>query len=147
MIFSKCGVPRATVPCQPSDASVCPPPRSLLRLRQGLTKLIETHTEKLGDAAARARAQSALYEELLQGLNVRRRLASRYLRCLLISHIPSSEGIQTCAVPSPRRHRACVLAREGRGRAHAPGRAAIGAAPSVACSRGHWRVYIDCIMP
>ena len=45
--------------------------RSLLRLRQELTKLIETHTEKLGDASAKARAQSRLYEELLQGLNVR----------------------------------------------------------------------------
>ena len=43
---------------------------SLLRLRQELTKLIETHTEKLGDASAKARAQSRLYEELMQGLNV-----------------------------------------------------------------------------
>ena len=43
---------------------------SLLRLRQELTKLIETHTEKLGDASAKARAQSRLCEELLQGLNV-----------------------------------------------------------------------------
>ncbi|KAI0030717.1 vacuolar sorting protein [Vararia minispora EC-137] len=42
---------------------------NLLRLRQELTKLIESHTEKLGDAATKARAQSALYEELLQGLN------------------------------------------------------------------------------
>ncbi|KZV64815.1 vacuolar sorting protein [Peniophora sp. CONT] len=42
---------------------------NLLRLRQELTKLIETHTEKLGDASAKARAQSRLYEELLQGLN------------------------------------------------------------------------------
>ena len=44
---------------------------SLLRLRQELTKLIEMHTEKLGDASAKARTRSALYEVLLQGLNVR----------------------------------------------------------------------------
>jgi len=42
---------------------------NLLRLRQELTKLIETHTGKLSDASAKARAQSAFYEELLQGLN------------------------------------------------------------------------------
>ncbi|KAI0320685.1 vacuolar sorting protein [Amylostereum chailletii] len=42
---------------------------NLLRLRQELTKLIETHTEKLGDASAKAKAQSSFYEELLQGLN------------------------------------------------------------------------------
>ena len=43
---------------------------SLLRLRQELTKLIETHTGKLSEVPARARARSAIYEELLQGLTV-----------------------------------------------------------------------------
>jgi len=43
---------------------------SLLRLRQELTKLIETHTGKLSEVPARGRARSAIYEELLQGLTV-----------------------------------------------------------------------------
>ncbi|TFY83941.1 hypothetical protein EWM64_g58 [Hericium alpestre] len=42
---------------------------NLLRLRQELTKLVETHTDKLTDARIRAKTRSALYEELLQGLN------------------------------------------------------------------------------
>ncbi|KAH9006926.1 vacuolar sorting protein [Lactarius hatsudake] len=41
---------------------------NLLRLRQELTKLIETHTDKISEASARARARSAAYEQLLQGL-------------------------------------------------------------------------------
>jgi len=41
---------------------------NLLRLRQELTKLIETHPSKLSEASARAKARSAIYEELLQGL-------------------------------------------------------------------------------
>jgi hypothetical protein len=41
---------------------------NLLRLRQELTRLIETHTSKLSEAPARARARSAIYEELLRGL-------------------------------------------------------------------------------
>ena len=46
-------------------------PHSLLRLRQELTKLIETHTGKISEASGRARARSAVYEQLLQGLTVR----------------------------------------------------------------------------
>ena len=45
-------------------------PHSLLRLRQELTKLIETHTDKISEATAKARARSAVYEQLLQGLTV-----------------------------------------------------------------------------
>ncbi|KAI0268372.1 vacuolar sorting protein [Gloeopeniophorella convolvens] len=41
---------------------------NLLRLRQELTKLIEVHTDKLSEASARAKARSAVFEELLQGL-------------------------------------------------------------------------------
>ncbi|KAI0068809.1 vacuolar sorting protein [Artomyces pyxidatus] len=41
---------------------------NLLRLRHELTKLIESHTDKLGDLSAKAKARSTLYEELLQGL-------------------------------------------------------------------------------
>ncbi|OBZ70084.1 Vacuolar protein sorting-associated protein 52 A [Grifola frondosa] len=44
----------------------CP---ALLRLRQELSKLITTHTDKIGDAVAKASAQSSLYETLLQGLS------------------------------------------------------------------------------
>ncbi|KAH9179812.1 vacuolar sorting protein [Lactarius sanguifluus] len=44
---------------------------NLLRLRQELTKLIETHTDKISEASSRAKARSAAYEQLLQGLTVR----------------------------------------------------------------------------
>ncbi|KAI0939262.1 hypothetical protein AcV5_000731 [Taiwanofungus camphoratus] len=42
---------------------------NLLRLRQELSKLITTHTDKIGDTVAKASAQSSLYEALLQGLS------------------------------------------------------------------------------
>ncbi|KZT12563.1 Vps52-domain-containing protein [Laetiporus sulphureus 93-53] len=42
---------------------------NLLRLRQELTKLIATHTDKMGDAVRKASSQSTLYEVLLQGLS------------------------------------------------------------------------------
>ncbi|KAI0774158.1 Sac2 family-domain-containing protein [Fomes fomentarius] len=42
---------------------------NLLRLRQELSKLITTHTDKLSDAVAKASAQSTFYEQLLQGLS------------------------------------------------------------------------------
>ncbi|OSC96811.1 Vps52-domain-containing protein [Trametes coccinea BRFM310] len=42
---------------------------NLLRLRQELSKLIVTHTDKQTDPAAKARALSKFYEELLQGLS------------------------------------------------------------------------------
>ncbi|KAI0750654.1 vacuolar sorting protein [Daedaleopsis nitida] len=42
---------------------------NLLRLRQELSKLITTHTDKLGDPVAKASAQSTFYEQLLQGLS------------------------------------------------------------------------------
>ncbi|KAI0638062.1 Vps52-domain-containing protein [Trametes polyzona] len=42
---------------------------NLMRLRQELSKLITTHTDKLGDPAAKARALSKYYEQLLQGLS------------------------------------------------------------------------------
>ncbi|RDX55491.1 Vps52-domain-containing protein [Lentinus brumalis] len=42
---------------------------NLLRLRQELSKLITTHTDKLSDPVAKASAQSAIYEQLLQGLS------------------------------------------------------------------------------
>jgi vacuolar protein sorting-associated protein 52 len=44
--------------------------RSLLRLRQELTKLIARHTESISDDVAKATKQSAMYEVLLQELNV-----------------------------------------------------------------------------
>lgn len=44
--------------------------RSLLRLRQELTKLIARHTESISDDVAKATKQSAMYEVLLQGPNV-----------------------------------------------------------------------------
>lgn len=46
--------------------------RSLLRLQQELTKLIACHTESIIDDVAKATKQSAMYEVLLQGLNVGR---------------------------------------------------------------------------
>ncbi|ETW83870.1 hypothetical protein HETIRDRAFT_155219 [Heterobasidion irregulare TC 32-1] len=42
---------------------------NLLRLRQELTKLIETHTDKSGDGLATATTRSSIFEDLLQGLN------------------------------------------------------------------------------
>ncbi|THH15380.1 hypothetical protein EW146_g5088 [Bondarzewia mesenterica] len=42
---------------------------NLLRLRQELIKLIETHTDKIGDSLITATTRSSLFEELLQGLN------------------------------------------------------------------------------
>ncbi|KAK7695969.1 hypothetical protein QCA50_000608 [Cerrena zonata] len=42
---------------------------NLLRLRQELSKLIISHTEKIGDPIAKATAQSALYDRLLQALS------------------------------------------------------------------------------
>ncbi|KAI0071087.1 hypothetical protein K474DRAFT_1712758 [Panus rudis PR-1116 ss-1] len=42
---------------------------NLLRLRQELSKLIASHTEKIGDPVAKATAQSTFYEGLLQGLS------------------------------------------------------------------------------
>ncbi|KAI9001446.1 Vps52-domain-containing protein [Trametes punicea] len=42
---------------------------NLLRLRQELSKLIVTHTDKLTDPVAKARALSKFYEQLLQGLS------------------------------------------------------------------------------
>ncbi|KAH9951693.1 Sac2 family-domain-containing protein [Amylocystis lapponica] len=42
---------------------------NLLRLRQELSKLITTHTDKIGDTVGKASAQSTLYEALLQGLS------------------------------------------------------------------------------
>ncbi|OCH92882.1 Vps52-domain-containing protein [Obba rivulosa] len=42
---------------------------NLLRLRQELSKLITTHTDKKTDPVAKATAQSALYDVLLQGLS------------------------------------------------------------------------------
>ncbi|KAI0284325.1 vacuolar sorting protein [Russula aff. rugulosa BPL654] len=53
---------------------------NLLRLRQELTKLIETHTSKLSEVPARARARSAIYEELLQGLTRAFRAAPNHSR-------------------------------------------------------------------
>jgi len=53
---------------------------NLLRLRQELTRLIETHTGKLSETAARARARSAVYEELLQGLTRAFRAAPNHSR-------------------------------------------------------------------
>ncbi|KAI0053019.1 vacuolar sorting protein [Auriscalpium vulgare] len=41
---------------------------NLIRLRQELTKLIETHTDKLPDISAKTKARSSMYEELVQGL-------------------------------------------------------------------------------
>ncbi|CCL99428.1 uncharacterized protein FIBRA_01446 [Fibroporia radiculosa] len=49
---------------------------NLLRLRQELSKLITTHTDKITDITARASAQSALYEVLLKGLSKSARPAS-----------------------------------------------------------------------
>ena len=66
MIFSKCAVHSR----QQTDFTYRSPLRSLLRLRQELTRLIETHTGKLSEVPARARARSAIYEELLRGLTV-----------------------------------------------------------------------------
>lgn len=43
---------------------------SLLRLRQELTKLIQRHTNNIADMVSKAKAQFAIYESLLQGLNV-----------------------------------------------------------------------------
>ncbi|KAH9899993.1 Vps52-domain-containing protein [Cubamyces lactineus] len=42
---------------------------NLLRLRQELSKLIVTHTDKLTDPVAKARALSKFYEQLLQGIS------------------------------------------------------------------------------
>jgi len=53
---------------------------NLLRLRQELTKLIETHTSKISEPSARARARSAVYEELLQGLTRAFRTAPNHRR-------------------------------------------------------------------
>ncbi|KAH9966054.1 vacuolar sorting protein [Russula dissimulans] len=53
---------------------------NLLRLRQELTKLIEAHTAKLSEASARAKARSAIYEELLQGLTRAFRTAPNHSR-------------------------------------------------------------------
>ena len=66
MIFSKCVVSEFVS----RQTNVYLPLHSLLRLRQELTRLIEAHTSKLSEAPARARARSAVYEELLQGLMV-----------------------------------------------------------------------------
>ncbi|KAI9448141.1 vacuolar sorting protein [Lactarius indigo] len=53
---------------------------NLLRLRQELTKLIETHTDKISEASARARARSTVYEQLLQGLTRAFRAAPNHSR-------------------------------------------------------------------
>jgi hypothetical protein len=66
MIFSKCVLKSQQTNRYPCLYFL----HSLLRLRQELTKLIETHTGKLSVASARAKARSAIYEELLQGLTV-----------------------------------------------------------------------------
>ncbi|KAA1466314.1 vacuolar sorting protein [Dentipellis sp. KUC8613] len=42
---------------------------NLIRLRQELTKLVETHTEKISDTRNKAKSRSILYEELLQGFS------------------------------------------------------------------------------
>ncbi|CAL1700934.1 unnamed protein product [Somion occarium] len=42
---------------------------NLLRLRQELSKLITSHTDKIGDVVAKATAQATLYDRLLQGLS------------------------------------------------------------------------------
>ncbi|KAI0650321.1 Vps52-domain-containing protein [Trametes meyenii] len=42
---------------------------NLLRLRQELSKLITTHTDKLTDPTAKARALTKFYDQLLQGLS------------------------------------------------------------------------------
>ena len=43
--------------------------RSLHRLRTELIKLITAYTDKITEPAAKAKAQAALYEHLLQGLS------------------------------------------------------------------------------
>lgn len=53
---------------------------NLLRLRQELTKLIETHTDKISEASSRARARSTVYEQLLQGLTRAFRTAPNHSR-------------------------------------------------------------------
>jgi len=53
---------------------------NLLRLRQELTRLTEAHTAKLSEASARAKARSAIYEELLQGLTRAFRAAPNHSR-------------------------------------------------------------------
>ncbi|KAI0251297.1 vacuolar sorting protein [Lactifluus subvellereus] len=53
---------------------------NLLRLRQELTRLIKTHTGKLSEASTRAKARSAVYEELLQGLTRAFRAAPNHSR-------------------------------------------------------------------
>lgn len=74
MIFSKY-VPQPSLAIAPD--LMCAPSRSLMRLRQELSKLIVTHTDKQTDPAAKARALCKFYEQLLQGLSVR----SSFLSC------------------------------------------------------------------
>jgi len=63
--------------------------RSLLRLRQELTKLITRHTESISDDVAKATKQSAMYEVLLQGLNVG--YSPGMFRVYLLRAFPCSE--------------------------------------------------------
>lgn len=65
MIFSKCVYCHWVGWLQHSHAH-----RSLLRLRQELSKLITKHTDKISDPVTKATTQSNLYEVLLQGLSV-----------------------------------------------------------------------------
>lgn len=71
MIFSKCvhGFPICAILLLIGMNDPAPT-SSLLRLRQELSKLIATHTDKLNNAMAKASAQSMFYEQLLQGLSV-----------------------------------------------------------------------------
>lgn len=42
---------------------------NLLRLRQELSKLITSHTDKIDDVVAKATMQGSMYEIILQGLS------------------------------------------------------------------------------
>lgn len=47
---------------------------SLLKLREQLASLIIQHTARISDPSAKAKAQSTIYEGVLQSLNVRTRI-------------------------------------------------------------------------
>ncbi|KAI0663307.1 Vps52-domain-containing protein [Cubamyces menziesii] len=81
---------------------------NLLRLRQELSKLIVTHTDKLTDPVAKARALSKFYEQLLQGISVGRVILMHRMALIETTERSSSNE------PSEGTERVSVLARARR---------------------------------
>jgi hypothetical protein len=75
--------------------------RSLLRLRQELSKLIIKHTERITDPVARASNHGKLYDILLRGLSVSTYVMAFYI--LFLMQEPRRVALGRVRIQRPRR--------------------------------------------